>query len=254
MNEQLFNETCKQVLSGAVDLGGVLADSSHIGTLKEKTVHAVVKNYIEPDSSYQEIKIQGFYADIFNKNGIIEVQTGNFNTLRKKLDALLDLYSFTIVYPIAHTKMLYWINNETGEINKPRKSNKKGKPHEIFRELYKIKNYLNHPNIKLHIIMMDMDEYRLLDGWGKNKKNNATKCDRIPTKLINEITINSLDDYKVFLPPNLPDTFTVKDYRLTSRIMQRQASVGVHILNYLGLIKKIGKEGRAYLYTKNPPA
>ena len=36
-----------------------------IGTLSEKTVHAVVKNFYEPDEDKQEVPIEGLFADIF---------------------------------------------------------------------------------------------------------------------------------------------------------------------------------------------
>lgn len=251
MNELLFNEACKSILNNAIEKDGVIGDSSQIGTLKEKTVHAIVKNYVEPDPSFHEIKVEGFYADIVNEKGIIEIQTSNFDRLRKKLSVLLDLHPITIVYPIAHIKNIYWINKETGKINQPRKSPKRGNPHDIFRELYKIKFFLAHPNIKLHIILMDMDEYRLLDGWSKDQKKGATKCDRIPKKLVNEMQVNSIEDYKNFLPPDLPAEFTVNDYKRIAKISQRNAGLCLHILNYIGAIKRIGKDGRAYLYTIN---
>ena len=163
MNIELFNETCERIIHSAIDRDGVIGGSSQIGTLGEKTVHAVIKNYVEPDTSNHEIKIESFYADIINDDGIVEIQTGNFDRLRRKLKVLLDLNPFTIVYPICHKKMIHWINYETGEVSKPRKSTKTGNASDIFRELYKIKKYLNHPNLKFHIILMDMDEYRLLD-------------------------------------------------------------------------------------------
>ena len=36
-----------------------------IGTLSEKTVHAVMKNYYAPDTDMHEIPIENFVADIF---------------------------------------------------------------------------------------------------------------------------------------------------------------------------------------------
>ena len=36
-----------------------------IGTLSEKTIHAVLKNYYAPDADMHEIPLEGFVADIF---------------------------------------------------------------------------------------------------------------------------------------------------------------------------------------------
>lgn len=49
-----------------------------IGTLSEKTVHAVMKNYYAPDTDMHEIPIENFVADIFTGQEIIEIQTRAF--------------------------------------------------------------------------------------------------------------------------------------------------------------------------------
>ena len=38
-----------------------------IGTLSEKTLHAVLKAYYEPDEDKHEVALDGYYADIFNR-------------------------------------------------------------------------------------------------------------------------------------------------------------------------------------------
>lgn len=89
-----------------------------IGTLAEKTTHAILKNYYEPDEDKQEIPIENYVADIYTENGIIEIQTRQFNKLRGKLNAFLPLYPVTIVYPIPREKWLIWIDEETGDLSK----------------------------------------------------------------------------------------------------------------------------------------
>ena len=83
-----------------------------IGTLSEKTVHAILKNYIEPDEDYQEIPIENYVADIYRDGEIIEIQTRQFNKLRNKLTTFLSLYPVTIVYPIPREKWVIWIDEE----------------------------------------------------------------------------------------------------------------------------------------------
>ena len=56
-----------------------------IGTLSEKTVHAVMKNYYAPDTDMHEIPIENFVADIFTGQEIIEIQTRAFYKMRRKL-------------------------------------------------------------------------------------------------------------------------------------------------------------------------
>ena len=97
-----------------------------IGTLSEKTVHAVLKNYLVPRPEFHEVKCEGYVADILFEDEIFEIQTANFNKLRNKLERFLKEYEVTIVYPIPATKWLYWINQETGECSQKRKSPKRG--------------------------------------------------------------------------------------------------------------------------------
>lgn len=221
-----------------------------IGTLGEKTVHAVLKNYLEPDTSYHEIKINNYYADIYSNHNIIEIQTSNFNKLRRKLSVFLDLAPVTIVYPIPATKYLRWVNIATGEVSSPRKSPKKGSPYMVFPELYKIKEFLSHPNLRLHIILLDIEEYKLLDGWSQDKKKGATKSDKIPLAISNEVYIGNLSDYSKLIPEFLTQTFTSKDYKKETGLLKSHANLALNVLHSLGTIKRVGKDGRFYIYSR----
>lgn len=97
-----------------------------IGTLQEKTIHAVLKDYYAPDIAMQEVPVGGFVADICTGTEIIEIQTAHFDNMRKKLDCFLADYPVTVVYPIPQIKYLIWVDVETGECSKPRKSTVKG--------------------------------------------------------------------------------------------------------------------------------
>ena len=61
-----------------------------IGEYQEKSIHNMLKNYFEPDLSSQEVKIGNFIADIYNEEGIIEIQTRNFYKLKEKLQVFLS--------------------------------------------------------------------------------------------------------------------------------------------------------------------
>ncbi|SET59994.1 hypothetical protein [[Clostridium] polysaccharolyticum] len=221
-----------------------------IGTLKEKTLHSVVKNYIEPDMEKQEIRLGRYYVDILNETGIVEVQTQNFNLLRKKLDAFLPDYTVTVAYPMIATKWLYWVDEKTGEISKKRKSPLKGSYYRCFYELYKIKQYLTDPNIRIHLLLINMEEYRLLNGWSQDKKRGSTRQDRVPTEIVEEYTLKSVEDYQKLIPPALRETFTSKDFAREAKLTQRVTQCGMNVLHYVGAIERIGKEGRMYVYRR----
>jgi hypothetical protein len=241
MDTELFAKICEEQLKSQRLHEG-------IGTLKEKTIHVVLKNYFSPDKSKHEIKIGSNYADIYDGEKIIEIQTKNFNKLRNKLDSFLKGYHVLIVYPLAHQKKLSWYDPNTGEITKSRLSPKKANIYDCFDELYKIKTYLSNPNLSLCLMLINMSEYRILDGWSNDKKRGSHRIDRYPNALVDEIYINNVNDYKEFLPPTLPIEFTTKLFSKIAGVSLKKAQLALHILCYLGIIKKIGKEGNLIIY------
>lgn len=242
-DQKLFLAACDKVIKKECSPNG-------IGTLKEKTLHAVLKNFYEPDISFQEVKIGKFVADIHHGNEVIEIQTRNFNSMRKKLDKFLELYPVTIVYPIVYTKRIYWIDETTGEVSAGRKSPKRGTFYDAFYELYKIKTYLNNPNLHICLTLVDAKEYRVLNGYGKDKKKGAARYDRIPVALVDELYIGSKAEYCRLLPASLPAIFSVKDYAKHANIKIRYAQLAINIFKYIGIIEQSGKSGRSFLYNR----
>lgn len=243
MDKQRFTEACDKIINSNREKYG-------IGTLGEKTMHAVLKHYFEPYTANHEVKIGGFVADIVGENGIIEIQTGNFNKLRRKLESFLEVTTVTVVYPIPRTKWIVWIDKETGEVTKKRKSPKKGSPYEVFPELYKIKPFLTHENFRLCIVMVDTIEYRNLDGWSEDKKKGSSRYERIPVELIDELHFDNIWDYLKLIPDDISDSFTSKDYKKLTGLSLKKAQIAMNVLQYTNSIKQNGKAGRLRLYEK----
>lgn len=222
-----------------------------IGTLSEKTVHAVLKNYFAPDEDNQEIPINEYVADIYKGGEIFEIQTRQFYKMREKLKTFLPQYPVTICYPIAKEKNLIWIDPETGDLSDKRKSPMKQSVYSVFPELYAIKDFLKDPNLRFRLVLMAMDEYKIADGWGKKNHKNPTKFDRVPTALIEEVEINCPEDYMQFVPIDLPEEFTVKDFSKSAHIKSDLAKVVLNILFFVGTVERTGKIKNAYLYKVN---
>lgn len=244
MDKQLFDNICDEVIDQKQGMNG-------IGTLSEKTVHSVLKNYFSPDQINHEIKVGGFVADICTGNEIVEIQTRQFYKLRRKLHAFLAFAPVTIVHPIPKVKWLRWVNPQSGEISPPRKSPKLGTPYSIFPELYQIKDFLLDPNLRFNIVMINLEEYRFLDGWSRDKKKGSTRCDRIPTELVEEIFISGKDDYALLIPEALGEEFTSKDFKKASGLSLSAAQTALNVLHYVGAVERIGKQGNTYIYTRS---
>lgn len=247
MDQLLFKQTCDKIIGNAVNAGG-------IGTLGEKTLHAVLKNYYAPDETCHEVKISGFVADIAAEDYIIEIQTRQFDKLRKKLPRFLEQSDVTIVYPVARTKWLLWIDEETGAVTKRRKSPKIGQPYDILYELHKIKNLLCHPRLTLCIALIDLEEYRTLNGWSTDKKRGSTRYDRIPVALAGEVTIGCPADYGQLIPAALPGEFTSQEYKKAAGLSLSAAQIALNVLFSVGAVVRTGKRGNAYVYQRSNSA
>ncbi len=241
MNAKNFDEAINKIVGSQRDRVG-------IGTLQEKTVHAVLKNYYAPNEEMHEIYLENYVADIFTGNEIIEIQNGNFYKIRAKLEEFLSRYPVTIVYPIPHTKWLIWMDVETGECTNKRKSPVTGSAYYAFAELYRIKSFLTNENLRFCFPLIDVEEYRLLNGWSADKKKGSHRYDRIPVALFDEVVIERREDYLQFLPYELPIEFTTTDLKQIAKISAKTAGLVLNILHYVGIIEKIGKKGRSYLY------
>jgi len=219
-----------------------------IGTLGEKPLHAVVKHYLAIDPAWHEQKIGRHVVDIFTGERIIEIQTRHFNKLRAKLTALLPQFPVTIVYPMPARKWLVWLDPQSGELSKPRLSPRRGRFNDVFFELYRVKQFLNDPNLSIHILQIDLEEYRLLNGWSRDRKKGAWRNDRLPLSLVAELFISGPTDYGQLLPDGLPENFTSADWAKASQMSDRRAQTAINVLLSLSVIEICGKTGRRRLY------
>jgi len=226
-----------------------------IGTLGEKTLHAALKDFLEPDAGAHEVRVGQYVADIVGEGGIIEIQTGNFERLRPKLAAFLEISQVTVAYPVTHRKWLLWVDPASGEMSAPRKSPRAGNYPDALWELEKLRALLPHPNLRLALLLVDLEEYRLRDGWSRDKKRGSHRYERIPLALAGRLDLCSPEDWQspearaAFFPASLPEVFTSKDYAKAARLNLHAAQTALRVLNAMGAVKREGKRGNLYLYT-----
>ena len=98
--------------------------------------------------------------------------------------------------------------------------------------------------------LLEIDEYRLLDGWSKDKKRGSHRYERIPTDLFGIEEFSADADYIRFIPENCGDLFTLKEFSKEAHVNGRDANGIVKVLMERGLLERVGKRGRSYLYTR----
>ena len=241
-------------LSGLAKINEARPNNAGIGTLAERSLHCILKYWAQPDDSHHEISLGlgKLVADVFDGERVTEIQTRGFSPLKDKLSRILPHYPVTVIHPVTVVKRLIWIDPESGESTSPRKSPKHGNVWEVFSELTRISQFLNHPGLQIKIVMLDMDEFRLKNGWGKGRKRGSHRVERIPTAIREVITFESCEDYfELLSPPEnpLPDIpFTVAQVAKLHGIGARTAGAVVYSMYHAGIIIRTGKIGNAWQY------
>jgi len=222
----------------------------NIGTYKEKKLHRILKLYFEEDPAFHEIPYAGFIADIKRENQIIEIETSGFTGLREKLNAYLPECRVLLVYPIASCRTVSWIDPESGEISPKRKSPKKENVYDLLFECIYIADYLSSPNLTVAGVCMEMQEYRMLDGWSRDKKRGSHRYERIPTDLYDIITLSGREDYEALLPEECQKDFTMAQFCRAIGRNQYTGRAIMKILIKLGIVVQKGKIGRCLSYSR----
>lgn len=228
-----------------------------IGELNEKQIHRVLKNIIEPDVSKQEVRLAGNIgiADILRENPdghteVFEIQTKYFYKLCGKLDYYINKsYDITIVYPVVVKRVLNWVDPVSNQVVEQRKSRTGKSIHNVQQELYGIQDYIG--KVKFQVYSLEADEYKYLDGNGQYNKNHATKIDKVPTQIIDIVSFENIDDYLYLIPNDFKKEgikFTSDEYAKKCRVSLKLARTELLILSKLGVVARIGKSGRKYLY------
>ena len=124
----------------------------------------------------------------------------------------------------------------------------KGNPYVAFKELYRIKNFLLDENLHLKFVFINMEEYRLLNGWSRDRKKGSSRFDRIPLELVEIMDIDCPRDYLQLVPYGIPEPFTVKEFAKEVHSPGEPGAGGFADPGLRGVVERVGKKGNAYLY------
>lgn len=219
-----------------------------IGTANETSLHAAMKNHIDPDPSHQEVRVGGHIADVFNDSGVFEIQTRGFYKLRGKAEQLLAFAPVTIVYPAAAEKRIWWIDPETGACTGGRKGSRPATRYTLWRELPALGELFGTPDFAVRMLLLEIDEYRLRDGFGPDKKRRATHIDRVLRDIRDDFTVCVPSDLIALIPEGLPAPFGSKEFAKAAHIPLKDAQKALAMLTRLGLASREPGKGRAYAY------
>ena len=235
-----------------------------IGMLAEKKLHATVKRYLSEDLSTHERLVPDLLADeehppirmvadVMVEGEIFEVQTGGFYPLRQKIQTYLThtTCNITVVHPMAGIRYLSWIDPTDGSIISRTKCHSRKRVKDIAKELYWLSDFIGNPRISLRLLFLEIEEYRLRDGWSRDGKRGSNRYERYPTTLLGDVRLYEPEDYAFyFLPDTLPIgiPFTAADYAKASGIRGRATYGVLHLLVKLGVLQEGERVGRAQTF------
>jgi len=135
-----------------------------IGLLNEKPLHASLKQWYARPGDRFEVGVAGFVIDIVRGDLLIEIQTRNFAAIKAKLTTLVGSHQVRVIYPIVQER---WIvrttRDDDGRVIR-RKSPKRGRWEELFREMVSIPQLLANRNFSLEVLLIREEETRRYEG------------------------------------------------------------------------------------------
>ena len=225
-----------------------------VGTLSEKSVHAVLKHALEQYADSREVRLGDYVADIVGEHGVIEIQTKDFKGMRKKLTAFLPLCPVTIVWPCVENLWIRKVDLETGETFPRRKSPLHQRPADVFRELYSIRDLLSSENLRLKIVRIEAEELRSIQTFRTRRHERPLKLDRMPVSFLGEMDFEQPNDLFRLIPlpapidECFPEPFTVRQLSEVSGLTIDQTRLALKCLCATGIVDERGKKGKAFLY------
>jgi hypothetical protein len=214
----------------------------------ESSLHSQVKEWYACAGDRFEVEVDGFIVDIVRGDLLIEVQTGNFSSIREKLRSLVGNHRVRLVYPVAERKWIARVDRLGGSVVSRRRSPKTGRLVDVFDELVSIPRLGGDGNFMLEVLLIEEEEVRCDDGRGSWRRRGVSIRDHRLLRVVDSVLFSSRKDYLRFLPGGLVEPFTSRQLSEASGFSLRLARRVTYVLRRMGALRVVGKEGRAWRY------
>ena len=222
-----------------------------IGTLQEKSLHAAVKDWYATTGDRLEHTVDGYVVDIVRDDSVlIEIQTGGFAPLKRKLRELTTDYTVRLVHPIAAVKWIVRVAADGIEEIGRRRSPKRGRAEHVFEELVSIPELVNHERFSLELLLIQEEEVRCYDGKGSWRHREWRRHDRRLVDVDERLVYDRADDFLAFVPADLPRPFTNRELAEAARYRLALAGKMTYCLKRMGALRVTGKRGNAQLFAE----
>lgn len=213
-----------------------------IGTLNESSLHAQLKQLLSEQGDEFEVELDGFVIDIRRGDLLIEVQTGAFGAMGRKLDRLLAEYRIQLVHPVATETYLH----KPGA--KPRRSPNKGSVYSVLDELVSIPTLLDHPNLTLDVYLVTIDKIQKHDPKARRGRGGWRTTDKQLRSIEELYHFTDTEDLVALMPDALPPTFTTADIASAGDFGRDVAQKLAYCLRALDRIEILDRTKAGYVY------
>ena len=227
-----------------------------IGELNERSLHRALKQRYAARGGTVEGVVGGYVADVLLGDRIVEIQTGSFSSLKRKLPRLLAEYPVTLVHPIARDRFIVRMDHPPADGGDPgvptarRKSPKHGSQFGVFQALTGIPRLLDHPNLTLDIVMVVDEDIRVPYQGRRRRRRDWVSVDRRLLEVIETHTIEGMADLFAMVDAELPEAFTSRDLAEAMRASRRLGQQAAFCFREAGLTEICGKRDRFLLYRR----
>ncbi|MBI9101192.1 MAG: hypothetical protein JEY99_02165 [Spirochaetales bacterium] len=225
-------------------------DYSGIGSLNEKSLHRQLKDLYLQAGCVQEHLVGSYYVDVRTHEKLIEIQTGSFSSMKKKLNYLLKDHKVLLVHPVTAEKYITTLEEDEQTIRSRRKSPKKQGFHHAAGQLMYIYTFLDHPNFACELLLTEEEEIRIDDGQGSWRRKGVSLSDRVLIKIRGKKSFTAKEDYLSLLPEGLPERFTNNDLGKLVSGTKRDTGKLSYLLKKLELIECVEKKGNSQVFMR----
>lgn len=220
----------------------------HIGTLREKPLHASLKRWYARPGDRVEVPLAGFVIDLVREDVLIEVQTSGFSSMKKKTALLLELgHRVRIVHSIPIDKWIVKVDDD-GTVLSRRRSPKHGQATDIFAELVSFPEFLVHAHLQVDVLLTIEEEYwRHTPGVAWRRKGWAI-VERRLIDVVGSLELKDVEDLIRLMPAGLPETFTTADLAEKLGRPRSAAQQMAYCLRKAGVCVAVGKRGNNVEY------
>lgn len=247
-----------------------MESSPAIGTLNEGSLHRALKEHYACPGDEFEVPIGDFVVDIRRglsgaggplaiargdgvdggrsarrgRPRVVEIQTGSFKAMGRKLDHLLDEHDVLVVYPVAARTVLRRRDGSS------RRSPKRGSVYSLFDELVSLPTMIDHPALSIDVVLAEIGRVQVTDASARRGRGGYRTVDRRLEGIVAVESFASVDDLCRLIPDGLPDEFTTADLAQVAGVDRATAQKMAYCFRPLGVFEEVGRTGRGIIHRR----